>query len=177
MNRHRLLLISINVVGGIAVLGSYVWGFQANPSSRAELWGATPGGLIPVYTVSMLAAATGYFLFTSFFLLRVDPHRVRIFGRFGFGAVQALYLGILIPSALWMPLTFAMLQVPSVALWLGIRLVLALVGLSSMLLLAALLRSDLDRSGGFYWAAVAGLTAFCFQTAVLDAVVWPHFFV
>jgi hypothetical protein len=176
MHTHRLLLILINVAGGIAVLGSYAWGFATHPASRDRLWGAVPQGLVPIYTVSMVAAAVGYFLFTSYFLLRIDPDQARLLGRFGFGGIQMLYLGILIPSALWMPMTFAMLSTPSTPLWWAIRLVLAAVGLSSLLLLAMLLGAAPEGPRGHYWPAVIGLAAFCFQTAVLDAIVWPHFF-
>lgn len=175
MHTQKILLIAINVAGGIAVLGSYAWGFLANPTTRNQLWGEVPATLMPLYTASMLAATVGYFLFTTYFLLRVDPRTAQFFGRFGYGIVHVVYLGVLVPSAMWMPLTFAMLDSPGPALWWSIRIVLALVGLSSVLLLAALLALDTPRSAA-YWAAVAGLIAFCFQTAVLDAIVWPHHF-
>ena len=83
---------------------------------------------------------------------------------------------MLIPSALWMPLTFAMLDAPSPSLWLAIRAVLALVGLGSLGLVVAVataqpLRAPIGRA-----VAVAGAIAFSFQTAVLDAIVWPAYF-
>ena len=82
---------------------------------------------------------TAVYAHTSNELFRIDPDSARIAGRFRFSAFNALYIGILLPSALWMPLTFAMLERPSGALWWAIRLVLALVGLASLGLLAALL--------------------------------------
>jgi hypothetical protein len=130
----------------------------------------------PVYTVSMLLAAVGYFAFTSFFLLRVDPETVRISRRFGFGLVSSLYAMVLIGSALWMPLTFAMLGEPGMTLWWGIRLVLAAAGLGSIGLLVALLALSPRSRGVWFGLAVAGLLCFCFQTAVLDALVWPAYF-
>ena len=75
-----------------------------------------------------------------------------------------------------MPLTFRMIEQPDGILWLGIRLVLATVGLGSLGMIAALLR--LTPRGGtvFHWAAVIGSIAFAIQTALLDALVWPAFF-
>jgi len=90
--------------------------------------------------------------------------------------INVLYAGILIPSALWLPLTFAMIESPGGLLWLTIRLVLALVGLSSVGLLFSLLRLRPRPRGWAFALGVAGCTAFCVQTAVLDALVWPAFF-
>jgi hypothetical protein len=83
---------------------------------------------------------------------------------------------ILIPSALWLPLTSAMVQQPSNLLWLGILLVLAVVGLGSMGLLLALLTLQPRQPTAAYWLAVLGAVAFCFQTTVLDLFVWTGLF-
>jgi hypothetical protein len=166
----------INVLGGAAVLGSYVHGLATHPATRGELWGGVPDALRPAYTVSMLLAAAGYFAFSSLLFFRVDADTARIGGRCTFGIVNALYAGILIPSALWMPLTFAMIESPGGMLWVSVRLVLAVVGLASVGLLGALLQIRPRPRGRPYALAVAGCAAFSFQTAVLDALVWPAFF-
>jgi sortase A len=72
-----------------------------------------------------------------------------------------------------MPLTFGMLEEPSKAVWLAIRLVLAIVGLASLGLVFALLRLRPRRPRWAYWLAVAGSVAYTIQTALLDAQVWP----
>jgi hypothetical protein len=69
-----------------------------------------------------------------------------------------------------------MVAQPSSALWLGIQLVLTLVGLGSVTLLLALLSLRPRQPARAYWLAVAGGVAFCFQTAVLDLFVWTAFF-
>jgi hypothetical protein len=176
MHPKRIWLLAINVVGGIAVLGSYAHGMATHPGTAGAVWGGVPGGLRPVYTVSMLLAALGYFAFTYFVFLRADPERIRIADRFGFGVFNALYALILVPSALWMPLTFAMLEAPADGLWWAIRLTLGLVGVGSLGLLAALLWLRPRAPARAYWMAVAGSLAFSWQTACLDAIVWPAFF-
>jgi hypothetical protein len=173
---RRRTLGWFNALGGAAVLASYAHGLWAHPASRGAVWGDVPDALRPVYTVTMLLAAVGYLAFTYFVLFRLDPRRTQVAGRFGYGAFIILYALILIPSALWMPLTFAMLEQPGAALWVAIRAVLALVGLGSVGLLAALLTVHPRSPHVAHRLAVAGAVALVLQTAVLDALVWPAFF-
>ncbi len=176
MHAKTRSLVWLNVLGGLAVLVSYAYGVAANPLTRGDVWGGVPDGLRPLYTVSMLLAAAGYFPFTWFAVRRLDPERTRIAGRFGYGLLLGLYALILLPSALWMPLTFAMLEAPSAALWWSIRIVLFAVGAGSLGLLAALVAAKPRSAPGARRLAIAGCVAFCFQTALLDAVVWPAYF-
>mgnify|MGYP007073196478 CR=1 FL=1 len=175
IRRHRGFIL-LNVLGGAAILGSYAWGFLARPEETALLWGGVPMSLRPFYTACMPLAAVGYFFFTAYFLTRVDPRRPVLVGGTGWGLLHGLYAAFLVASALWLPLTVLLIREPSDALWIVIRIVLAVVGLAAVGLLVVLLASDLDRSGWLFPAAVGGLVAFCLQTAVLDALVWPHYF-
>jgi len=168
-------LILLNVLGGIAVLGSYAQGFTTH-ANAAEVWGGVPEWLRPFYTASMFAAAAGYFAFTFFVLFRLDPRVDTISERVGYGGFLGLYALILFPSAAWMPLTFAMLEAPSVALWWTIRLVLAAVGVGSLGLALAIRSARPAHAGVARGLALVGALAFSFQTAVLDAIVWPAFF-
>jgi hypothetical protein len=172
----RSSLIALNIVGGLAVLGSYALGITTHPDSSGQVWGGVPDGLRPLYTASMLLAAAGYFPLTYFVVCRLNPDRTRIAGRFGFGLFLWLYALVLVPSALWMPLTFAMLAAPSPPLWLSIRVVLFAVALGSLALLAALPAARPRDHGWSFRLAVAGGVAFCFQTVVLDAFIWPAYF-
>lgn len=173
--RQRLSLLLLNALGGAAVLASYAWGALARPESMGALWGGVPEAARGLYTVNMFLAAAGYFLFTPYILLRLDPARTRIAGRFGYRSFALLYALVLLPSALWLPLTVQMLAAPSTALWWAIRVDLGLVGLGSLGLLAALLALGADAPRGRA-LAVLGLLPFCLQTAVLDGLVWPLFF-
>lgn len=176
MHPQKRWLLAINVLGGIAVLGSYVLGLAGNPAAGDALWGGVPGSLRPAYTVGMLLAALGYFAFLYFLLFRVDPAHARIGGRLGYGLFNLLLAAILVPSALWMPLTVRMVQQPAPALWAAIRLVLALVALASVGLLLALLWLRPRQPRGAYWAAVAGAALFALHTGVLDALLWTTLF-
>lgn len=170
-------LIVINVLGGFAVLGSYALGILGHADAGSALWGGVPETLRALYTLGMLAAALGYFAFSGYLLLAVDAQEARVGKRFGFGIFNYLYIGILVPSAMWMPLTFMMVEQPSTWLWFLIRAVLAIVGLSSLGLLAALLLLRPKKRIWAFWIAVAGTVAFSFQTAILDALVWTAYFI
>jgi len=172
----KIILLIINIVGGVLVLGSYAYGIREQPTEQsALLWGGVPKEAWPLYGFSMILAAVGYFLFTFFILFKV-PNDVKIFQRLGFNIFHLIYIFILLPSAVWMPLTFRMIKEPSANTWFWIRFVLALVALASLALLAALLSLDYTGVKTFYWLAVLGAAFFTFHTGILDALVWVLFF-
>jgi hypothetical protein len=172
---RRAAFAWLNVVGGSAVLGSYAYSLATHPAPGL-FWGGVPEGLRPVYTVSMFTAAAGYFAFTHFVFFCADPDRTRAPGGFGWGIFPLLYALILVSAALWMPLTSAMLASPGAGWWLAVRGVLAVTGLGSLGLAAALLRVEPREPAWAHRLAVAGSALFAWQTAVLDALVWPAFF-
>jgi len=176
MHRKSWNLALLNVLGGIAVLSSYLHGLATESARNGSIWGGIPADWQSFYTVSMIAAAIGYFPFTYFFLRCVDPERSRFAGDRGFDAVLICYALVLIPSALWLPLTLAMLRAPSAALWLAIRVDLALVAVGTLGLLIAAITIRPQPSALARSLAIVGLLAFALQTVVLDAVVWPAYY-
>jgi hypothetical protein len=176
MRTEQVILLIINILGGAAVIGSYVLGLKGQSGGANVLWGGVPNSLRPVYTVSMILSALGFFAFIYFILFRLVPGEVLIGGRFGFSLFYAIFLVILVASAFWMPLTNAYVGNPSTGMWIGIRTVLALVGLGSIALMLALLTLQTKVPGISYWLAVVGSGYFAFHTTVLDAIVWAALF-
>jgi hypothetical protein len=174
MSKEKKSLLLVNILGGIAVIGSYIWGLLTHPGSGNMLWGNIPAGLVPVYTVNMFLAATGYLCFTAFVIFFLDPSKTQINIRAGYKGFLVLYLLILVPSALWMPLTYLMLDNPSSLLWFAIRLVLLLVGVGGLGMLSALL--SLRPRTRLNLVAFIGCIFFCIQVVLLDAFIWPAFF-
>jgi hypothetical protein len=172
---EKQTLLRVTALGGTAVLASYAWFLVGFPELGSEFWGGVPAWMKPGYGFSMLFAATGFFAFTRFVLKRRPPD-VKVAGRFGYGVFKWIYALILIPSALWMPLTFAMIQAPGPGTWLAIRVTLGAVGIGSVLLVLSLLRIEPRTPERAHKLAVAGSLAFTFQTAVLDALIWPAYF-
>ena len=175
MGKQKLILLLINVLGGAAVIGSYVLGLRGG-SSAAVLWGGVPESIRPVYTVSMVICALGYFAFLYFLLVKTVPGNVVISGRFGYGLFHWIFLLILVPSAFWMPLTNLYVGDPHTGTWIAVRVVLVIVGLASIALAWALLTLQPNNRGPAYWSAVAGSCYFAFHTAILDAIIWAALF-
>ena len=176
MHPKKWLMLLINIIGGVAVLGSYALGILTHPNASQMLWGEVPESIRPYYTANMLLAAIGYFAFIYFILFRLNPVKTRVAGRFGFGLFTALFAWILIPSALWMPLTFLAVERSSLALVWAVRIVLWLVGLASLALFYAILKVEPRQPLWAQRVALVGSTTFCIQTAFLDAIVWTFFF-
>ncbi|MBN2258179.1 MAG: hypothetical protein JW704_10195 [Anaerolineaceae bacterium] len=171
MHQLKKSLILINILGGLAVLGSYAWGFLTFPNAADILWGGVPPDLRPVYTVSMFLAAAGYFIF-SIFILHLDADKAEIPKKNGYRIFNALYAVILISSALWLPLTMLTIrQASPLMVWL-VRLDLAVVAIASLGLFHALLKVHPRKTAWLQRLAVLGCVFFCFQTVVLDAIVW-----
>ena len=176
MHAKKWLMLLINLLGGAAVLGSYVWGFRTYPGASEALWGGVPENIRPYITANMLLAAAGYFAFIYFTLFRLDPTHSRVSGRFGFGLFNLLYAAVLLPSALWMPVSILAIEQDSQAyVWLA-RLVLAVVALASLGMLIALLKVEPARPRWAQRLAVIGSIPFCIQTVLFDAILWGALF-
>ena len=167
---QKIILLTINFIGGIVVIGSYIWGLRAGVGGANALWGGTPASVKPIYTISMLFSALGYFAFIFFILFRLNP------ASFNFNILYIIFLGILGFSAFWMPLTNLFLANPGIFLWFAIRIILAIVGISSCALAWFLISLHAKETGLVYWLAVAGSIYFAFHTVILDMILWPIFF-
>jgi hypothetical protein len=176
MHPQQQVCLWINVIGGLAVILSYILPIVTHQGNSEVLWGGISGGLRNFYLVSMLLAALSYFAFTYFILFRMNPETVHVFQVMNFIVFPIIYCFILIASALWMPLTYAMVGQPQISLWIGIRAVLLIVGLSALCLVIALLGLSPRPGGVAYWLAVTGSILFCLHTLVLDGMIWPAFF-
>ena len=176
MHKSKWLMLEINFVGGVAVLGSYALGAASHPEAGQLLWGGVPSVIRTVYTAGMFLAASGYFAFTYFILFRLNPDHTRVTDRIGFGIFTIIYTLILLPSALWMPLTILTIEQSSVALLWATRFVLVVVALSSLGLIVALAKVQPRLPLWAYRVALIGSLFFCFQTVLLDAIVWGSLF-
>ena len=176
MATQHIILLIINIIGGAAVIGSYIFGLSTQSGGANVLWGGVPTNIRPVYTVSMILSAIGYFAFLFYIFFRLDPAQTSIAGISGFTLFYVIFLLILIPSAFWMPLTNVYVGNPSTGMWVLVRTVLAIVGIASIALLWALLTLQGKVPGVAYWLAVVGSGYFAFHTTVLDAIIWAALF-
>jgi hypothetical protein len=172
MGTQQIILFIINILGGAAVMLSYVYGLKGQAGGANVLWGNVAESIRPLYTVSMILSALGYFAFIYYVLFRIDPAASNI----SYYLFYAIFIVILGASAFWMPLTNMFVSHGGTGLWVAVRGVLALVGLGSIALVWVLLALRPETRGAAYWLAVAGAGYFAFHTAVLDGIVWAALF-
>ncbi len=176
MVKSKIILLCINIIGGVSVIGSYIFGINAQPAGADALWGGVPENIRVVYTVSMFIAAAGYFAFLYYILVKINLAGTGAVNAFSYGVFHLIFIAILLPSALWMPLTNLYLANPGPFYFAGVVLVLAMVGIGSLCLLMAILKLRPVYPGLSRWLAIAGSAYFTFHTLVLDAVIWPVLF-
>jgi hypothetical protein len=167
----RRTFLALQLALGPAVLASYAFCYARWPEAVARMWGGVPESWRGFYTGWMFFAAAGYGAFTSALFLHATAERSRIAFGWRAGALHVIYSALLLGSILWMPLTkwsldgavpFALVVAD---LWVGAA--------ASLALLATTLRLAPPLPGGWRIAAPLGAIAFCVQTVLLDALVWP----
>jgi hypothetical protein len=105
---------------------------------------------------------------------RTDPERSRFFGARGYGVLHGLYALVLAGSALWMPATKLHQDGALAFAWVWLDLVGVAAG--SLGLAAAVATLAPRPPPALRALALAGALAFCVQTVLLDAIVWPLLF-
>jgi len=173
MNKNQKLFLFIPLVLGTLVPLSYVLGLGNNADA---MWGGVPSNIRPLYTISMLISATGFFIFSTYTFLKVFKDKFILPYSLKKWTIHLSYLLILIPSALWIPLVNVMLDKPSTLIWIGIRTVLILVAIGTLILFILITKAEKEKKGLFYYTSVVGLILFLFHTGILDAIIWPILF-
>jgi len=177
MNWQKYIFYTINILGGISVLFSYAHGLINHVELHDHLWGGITEFIRPLYTINMLLATAGYFFFTSYIINKMFRNKKNQYKKIHFVIINILYAGIIIPSAFWMPMTCQVLTYSSDWLWIEIRIILLIVGLSSSGLILFFFFSKIRTNDWHYIAGVIGLISFWIQTMILDALVWPYYFI
>jgi len=170
-NRNIVFLLT-NIVLGLGVILSYLWGIIYN-DDPSLLWGRVNENHIPYIVLSMLLGAIGYLIFSSFFLY-IKKLNSLTFKQFKY--LINLYICILFPSSLWMPLSVLYLNTGNKLILVTDLLCLYIVGLSSLLLTKFIIDNKIENSMIWKLSVIGGLQ-FVFHTLILDAVYWGINFV
>jgi hypothetical protein len=176
MDEQKIWFLVINALGGFAVIASYVAGMVSHPNTEQLIWGRITPSLKTVYLAGMPLAALGYLSILYFILFQLNAESVTILGFDGFSVLDIIFAVILVFSALWMPLTYKLIETQWRGWWIYIRLVLLFVALASLALFGALLIISQKEPAWSYWLAVCGAAVFFIQTGFIDAFVWPEAF-
>ncbi|MGM0368697.1 MAG: hypothetical protein ACQEP2_09085 [Actinomycetota bacterium] len=176
MLHWKIITAIVVIVGGISVIGSYIIGAIRNPVGASALWGGVSKNIIPYYVLGMVLSAIGFLATAYYLFFKIDISSVKILGGLDFRFFIFIYLLILVPSALWMPLTIRMVNNPSSGLVAGIQIVLILVAIGALLMFVSLLTLSPKVLDWSYYLSVIGSGIFFLHAAVLDASLWTTLF-
>ena len=179
MSKSKKIFVAINLVGGLAVLSSYLFCFILYPTYSRSLWGSASDKVITFFVISMVLAAAGYVWFT-FYLLKGNKLEDSNFGTlFGVKIINLLYLMVLTCSTIWMPASISFSMSENIFVELIIRLILWTVGLSSLGILIYIYNINIDDGKSSFLShmfALLGTMVFTIHTLILDAVIWPFLY-
>ena len=173
---QKIFFLLINLIFGSLVLFSYYNGVTKNPELSLKLWGGVPEVLRPYIVGFMFISALGYFFFTYNFFINVDFNNIQFLGKFPSWSLHLIYLLILIPSSLWIDLTFKYMKSGASLDWFFVVSVLYCVALASILLFLFIIDSGNPQKTFIYLASVIGAGCFVFHTLFLDGLIWTVFF-
>jgi len=166
----------LTAMGGAAVLGGYAYGLSTHAEEQDLLWGTIPEAIRGAYTLFMLPAALGYLVPFAYFL--ASPwEKLRLGGRPVFQRLLSINIVFLGSAALWMPMSWAALDTGNQALFWPIQGVLAVTGASALCFTLLLARLEAPPRPRLHRAALWFSVFLVIQCGVLDALVWPRFFV
>ena len=173
---QKVSLFLINLIFGSLVLYSYYSGLKQEPQLSLKLWGGVPEILHKFIISFMFISAVGYFIFTYNFLFKVDPSEVLFLNRFSYWSLHIIYLLILIPSALWINLTFNYMKSGNQLDWILVVSVLYCVALASIALFLFIVDTKKFSGDYLYLFSILGGSCFVFHTLFLDGLIWTVFF-
>ena len=175
MDKTKVLFFLINLVGGVAVLGGYVYGLSTHPGEGKLLWGDVPEAVRPIYTACMFPAAAGY-LVSFAYLMRSNWSELRIKNKSATQRILVIHILFLTTAALWMPVSWQALDNAQPSLFWPIQIILLITGLGSLAI--AWLYRQFDNPPHPTWARRCfwAVHLLVWQCLVLDALVWPRFF-
>ena len=169
------MFVLINLIGGVAVLGSYFLGLLYFADLREGLWGGVSGNLRIVFTLSMVGAAVGYLAFC--YLMVFGGFGTSINGSYLQWAIPSLVAIFLISAATWMPATSVYLNTSNSFWWMLSVIVLWTTALPLLILTASLLfHSPESLENSVKYISVVGLGWITFHCLVLDACIWVVLF-
>ncbi len=160
----------VNLVGGLAVLGSYCVGLYLYPDQRTALWGGVVGNWKTLFTTSMFFAAAGYLVFCYTMTISDGANESSFLGKYTFIILAAAFL---FSASVWMPATLQYLDTKNEIWW--------VVSVTSLWITAACLTcmglafnfTEFPNVNLFQNSVtLTGMICITFHCLVFDAIIW-----
>ena len=173
MSTQQVLFLTINLIGGLAVLGSYIIGLGMFPEYREALWGEVRGNLRTGILISMIFAALGYLAFCYVALFQNGLEDFNKSDWFNSYTISILVGIFLISATFWLPSAIAYLHFSN-TYWLVICIAsLWSTAISLAVLLGIVITSDVKIiSSASHYVAIIGIGLITFHCLVFDAIIW-----
>ena len=170
------VFVLVNILGGVSVLGSYIFCLLMYPEHREALWGGVDASVKPIFVGSMLIAALGYMLFLYFMIFKSGADMFdsgMLFGRFTPSIICAVFL---IAGTIWMPATVGYLNAPQHLFWNIVVASLWVTATSLIFLTLVVLVTIINEMTFTKILSVCGLGYITLHCLILDAIIWVNRF-
>ena len=168
---HVQLFAAINIIGGVAVLSSYVGGILLYPEQREGLWGGIENRHRSYFVLSMLIAALGYLTFLYVAIFRSTDVLFQSNLPLGPYTLSILCITFLSSATFWMPATILYLHLKQDWIWFVIVIALWITAISLIGMTGAVLSTTRDVFP-YKILMSAGLVCTAIHCAIFDAAIW-----
>ena len=168
----------VNLIGGLLVLTSYVWGIINFPFHRNLLWGDIGSNLKKIIISSMFTGAIGY-LFTFVWFWKIIDSNTFYFGsNFGYNQIILLYSIFLGVSTLWMPFTIKSVISKNILHIYSAKLILLTVAIISIIILYSIMTSQYFQKDLIPYKnyAIFSWILLSIHTIIFDSIIWSKKF-
>ena len=166
----------INIIGGLSVLGGYLYALLAHPILRGQLWGGVPEAWRTWITTSMFIAAIGY-CFAMYYLIFNEGLNLKYFwGKYEASIMRTFLILFLVSASMWIHSTFNYLELPNANSWNMIRIELWCTALSILFMTVGLATAKGIKNTKVHKLSVVGLGIISFHCLVFDAILWTSNF-
>lgn len=161
----------MNLIGGIAVLGSYFLCMYLYPEFKEAFWGGIYGNTRNIFLASMVPAAIGYLAFLYCVLLKQGLGILEYEGVFGGLTLVIFCVCFLVASSILMPALVMFLKTGSDLWW---SVVVTVLWITSVSLACMLFVVVFSVGEGVIYRRIAsyGLAYIMLHCFVFDATIW-----
>lgn len=164
------LFFLVNLVGGIAVLGSYCAGLYLYPDQRAALWGGIVGNWRTLFTSSMFFAAAGYLIFCYTMTISDGANESSFLGKYTFIILAAAFL---FSASVWMPATLQYLDTRNGIWWVVSVTSLWVTAASLICMVLAFSFTEFPNVNlSQNYVTLTGIIWITFHCLVFDTIIW-----
>ena len=166
----------INIIGGLSVLGGYVYALLDHPVLRAQIWGGVPETWRPWITLFMFFSGFGY-CYGMYYLIFKEGLDLKFFGgKYDASIMRTLLILFLVSASMWIHSTFNYLELPNANSLNMIRIELWCTALSILFMTIGLGTANGINSSRTHKKSVFGLGVISFHCLFLDAILWTSYF-